>query len=112
MNPQLMQAAYRKNAETEDGSLDDLSEIDFNAPPEVREDTPQPKAARTKMPSSTEALMSADEGGMELPDFSGKSMRMSSRHACVWDWIRFWLARVLQFNNHRRPDRKYAGARK
>jgi cell division protein FtsI (penicillin-binding protein 3) len=75
MNPQLMQAAYRKNAETEDGSLDDLSEIDFNAPPEVREDTPQPKAARTKMPSSTEALMSADEGGMELPDFSGKSMR-------------------------------------
>lgn len=75
MNPQLMQAAYRKNAETEDGSLDDLSEIDFNAPPEVREDTPQLKAARPKMPSSTEALMSADEGGMELPDFSGKSMR-------------------------------------
>ncbi len=75
MNPQLMQAAYRKNAETEDGSLDDLSEIDFNAPPEVREDTPQLKAARPKMPSSTEALMSADEGAMELPDFSGKSMR-------------------------------------
>jgi cell division protein FtsI (penicillin-binding protein 3) len=75
MNPQLMQAAYRKNAETEDGSLDDLSEIDFNAQPEVREDTPQPEAARTKMPSSTEALMSADGGGIELPDFSGKSMR-------------------------------------
>jgi membrane peptidoglycan carboxypeptidase len=75
MNAQLMQAAYRKNADTEDSSLDDLSEIDFNAQPEVREDAPKPEAARTKMPSSTEALMSADEGGIELPDFSGKSMR-------------------------------------
>ncbi len=75
MNPQLMQAAYRKNADSEDDSLDDLSEIDFNAQPEVHEDIPKPEAVRTKMPSSTEALLSADEGGIELPDFSGKSMR-------------------------------------
>jgi cell division protein FtsI (penicillin-binding protein 3) len=78
LNPQWMQAAYRKKADNDDGSLDDLSEIDFNAQPEVpeaNEESVKPEAAKVKVASSAEALMSADAGGIEVPDFSGKSMR-------------------------------------
>jgi cell division protein FtsI (penicillin-binding protein 3) len=85
LNPQLMQAAYRKKADSDGGSLDDLSEIDFNAQPEVpeaNEEAVKPEAAKVKVASSAEVLMSADEGGIEVPDFSGKSMR-DVIEACV-----------------------------
>jgi cell division protein FtsI (penicillin-binding protein 3) len=75
VNSQLMRAAYRKNPDSEDSSLDDLSEIDFNAPAEVNEELAKPDAKQDKMPTSPEALMAPDEGGIEVPDFSGKSMR-------------------------------------
>ncbi|MGB7728034.1 MAG: penicillin-binding transpeptidase domain-containing protein, partial [Candidatus Acidiferrum sp.] len=77
VNPQLIQASYRKNNnETEDGSLDDLSAVDFNAQPEVAEESAKPEAVKMNVPKSPEVLMSADEGGdIAVPDFSGKTMR-------------------------------------
>ena len=76
VNPQLIQASYRKNNnETEDGSLDDLSAVDFNAQPEVAEESAKPEAVKMNVPKSPEVLMSADEGGdIAVPDFSGKTM--------------------------------------
>ena len=77
VNPQLIQTSYRKNnVETEDGSLDDLSAVDFNAQPEVAEESAKPEAPKMNLPKSPEVLMSADEGGdIAVPDFSGKTMR-------------------------------------
>jgi cell division protein FtsI/penicillin-binding protein 2 len=75
VSPQLIQTSYRKNNETEDGSLDDLSAVDFNAQPEA-EESAKPEAAKTSPPKSPEVLMSADQGGdIAVPDFSGKTMR-------------------------------------
>jgi cell division protein FtsI (penicillin-binding protein 3) len=75
VNPQLVRAAYRNNANSEDAPADDLSEIDFNAQPEMHEDRAEPEAAAGKAPSSAEVVMAPDEAGIEVPDFSGKSMR-------------------------------------
>jgi len=84
VNPQLIQAAYKKRNDTaEDNSLDDLSATDFNAQPEVTEEARAPQAAKTKQPSSPEVLMSADMGGdIAVPDFAGKTMREVSE-ACL-----------------------------
>ena len=61
VNPQLIQASYRKNNnETEDGSLDDLSAVDFNAQPEVAEESAKPEAAKIE---SAEIPRSADVRG-------------------------------------------------
>jgi cell division protein FtsI (penicillin-binding protein 3) len=75
VNPQLVQAAYRKSAPTEDSPDDDLSEIDFNAQPETHGGAAKPEGAAVKTPSSAEVVMAPDEGGVVVPDFSGKSMR-------------------------------------
>ncbi|HTC42832.1 MAG TPA: penicillin-binding transpeptidase domain-containing protein [Candidatus Acidoferrales bacterium] len=78
VSPQLIQTSYRKNNnnEAEDGSLDDLSAVDFNAQPEVVEESAKPETAKMNLPKSPEVLMSADEGGdIAVPDFSGKTMR-------------------------------------
>jgi cell division protein FtsI (penicillin-binding protein 3) len=76
VNQQLIQAAYRKDLENEDASLDDLSAVDFNAQPEAQAEPAKPEAAEGKLPESPEVLMSADQhGGIVVPDFSGKSMR-------------------------------------
>ena len=40
LSPQLLQASYRKKSEPEDDSLDDLSEVDFNAQPEALKQHP------------------------------------------------------------------------
>jgi len=76
LSPQLIQAAYRTKNEADDASLDDLSPIDFNAQPDIAEETAKPEVAKAKLPESPEILMSADEGGdIVVPDFKGKTMR-------------------------------------
>lgn len=78
LNPQMMQAAYRKKAEQEqqDDSLDDLSAVDFNAQPERAEQGHASEEANAKLRKSPEVLTSADDrGDTVVPDFSGKTMR-------------------------------------
>jgi cell division protein FtsI (penicillin-binding protein 3) len=107
LNSQLMQAAYRKNSkDTEDNSLDDLSAIDFNAQPETHEEAAKPDAIKDKVSTSPEALMAPDEGGIEVPDFSGKSMR-DVTEACM----RLGLNPVLVGTNVAIQQSPVAGAK-
>jgi cell division protein FtsI (penicillin-binding protein 3) len=83
LDPQLMQAAYRKKTEQEDDSLDDLSEADFSAEPKMTEPAHGPEPASAKLAKSPEVLTSTDDGGATVvPDFSGKTMRDVSE-ACT-----------------------------
>ena len=76
LSPQLVQTAYRKNNESDDTSLDDLSAVDFNAQTDANEQAPKPEQATPQTPQTSEVVLSADEGGdTVVPDFSGKTMR-------------------------------------
>jgi cell division protein FtsI/penicillin-binding protein 2 len=76
LSPQLVQTAYRKNNESDDTSLDDLSAVDFNAQTDANEQAPKPEQATPQTPQTSEVVLSADEGGdIVVPDFSGKTMR-------------------------------------
>jgi cell division protein FtsI (penicillin-binding protein 3) len=78
LSPQLIQTAYQKKTPVDDdASLDDLSAVDFNAQPEATEaqERTKPDSTQPKLLSSPEVLISPDEGGIVVPDFSGKTMR-------------------------------------
>jgi cell division protein FtsI (penicillin-binding protein 3) len=78
VSTQLVRTAYQKPSQAEDGtSLDDLSAVDFSAQPEPSEapEHPKPDLTQPKLLSSPEVLISPDEGGIVVPDFSGKTMR-------------------------------------
>jgi len=84
VNAQLIQATYRSGGSGADaGTLDDLSEVDFNAQPDASAEPAKPssksEAGRQKPQAEPEVLMSADEGGdIVVPDFAGKTMRDAS----------------------------------
>lgn len=76
LTQQLVQTAYHKKNAEEDTSLDDLTPVDFSAQPEEEEQTTQPETAKEPLAKPAEVLMAVDEGGdIEVPDFSGKTMR-------------------------------------
>jgi cell division protein FtsI (penicillin-binding protein 3) len=82
-SPQLVQTAYRKNEQADDNSSDDLAAVDFNAQPEAPAGSAKPQTVKDNQPTSPEMVMLADEGGdIEVPDFSGKTMREVSE-ACL-----------------------------
>lgn len=90
-SPQVIQAAYMNSNNTDDASLDEPPIVDFNAQPEASEEAAQPGTAKTTLAKSPEVLMAVDEGGdIEVPDFSGKTMRQVSE-----DCVRLGLDPVL-----------------
>jgi cell division protein FtsI (penicillin-binding protein 3) len=79
LNPKLMETAYRKHARENQSALEDFSVVDFSGQPD-----PSPAASQTAganglqhAPSKKPILtVAVDEGGdIEVPDFSGKTMR-------------------------------------
>jgi cell division protein FtsI (penicillin-binding protein 3) len=83
VNVQLMQAAYKKQAQANAEALEDFTPSDFTLPPESPEPvlstandnfSPSPNDFNS---SSHHILPVADEydGAIEVPDFSGKTMR-------------------------------------
>jgi len=79
LNPKLIQTAYRKHASEDQSALEDFSVVDFSGQPD-----PSPAAsqsAKTKGREQTEPknqtlTVAMDQGGdIEVPDFSGKTMR-------------------------------------
>ncbi|HXJ06626.1 MAG TPA: penicillin-binding protein [Candidatus Acidoferrum sp.] len=79
LNPKLIQAAYEKHASEDASALEDFSTVDFSGQP----DSP-PLALQTMKPigQGPSALrkqpltVAVDQGGeVEIPDFSGKTMR-------------------------------------
>jgi cell division protein FtsI (penicillin-binding protein 3) len=79
LNPKLIQTAYRKQATEDPSALEDFSSVDFSGQPDPPPAASQtagangPGRADSKKPVLTVA---ADQGGeIEVPDFSGKTMR-------------------------------------
>jgi cell division protein FtsI (penicillin-binding protein 3) len=79
LNPKLIQTAYRKHASEDEAALEDFSAIDFSGQPD-----PSPAASpstnlegRERTNAKNQALtLAVDQGGdIDLPDFSGKTMR-------------------------------------
>jgi cell division protein FtsI (penicillin-binding protein 3) len=76
MSPQLIQAGYHPGSETDDSSLDDFTPVDFSSQPDVKEvESATNDAAKNALPKLPEVMVAADEGGVEVPDFTGKTMR-------------------------------------
>lgn len=77
LSPRLIQASYHAKQKTmHDDSLDDLTPVDFSAQPDANEETASAPAPKEKPAPMAEVMMAVDEGGdIEVPDFSGKTMR-------------------------------------
>jgi cell division protein FtsI (penicillin-binding protein 3) len=79
LNPKLIKTAYMKQASEDPSALEDFSSVDFSGQPD-----PSPAASQTGETNGKEASYSSkpvltvavDPGGdIEVPDFSGKTMR-------------------------------------
>lgn len=78
LNPKLVQTAYMQRQSAEPGSLEDLTAVDFSGQPDPIATASQLKGPAPSALDSAPAPMTVavDEGGnIELPDFSGKTMR-------------------------------------
>ena len=76
VSPRLMQAAYKNRDVADSATLQDFTPTDFSGLPDQPPagiSAPNPKEHKDERPSVTVAV---DEGGdIEVPDFSGKTMR-------------------------------------
>jgi cell division protein FtsI (penicillin-binding protein 3) len=81
--PRLMQAAYKNRDVVDSATLEDFTPTDFSGMPDqprAENPAPNPKERKNDTPSVTVAV---DEGGdIEVPDFSGKTMREVTE-ACI-----------------------------
>lgn len=79
LSPKIIQAAYRKQAKDEQGSLGDLSSIDFSGEPDAAPAESQATRSGNKTQldaAKTAVTVAVDQGGdIKMPDFSGKTMR-------------------------------------
>jgi cell division protein FtsI (penicillin-binding protein 3) len=79
LNPKLIETAYMKRADEDASALEDSSAVDFSgqpdAPPTASQST---SVAGWEKPASMKSVLTVavDQGGdIEVPDFSGKTMR-------------------------------------
>jgi cell division protein FtsI (penicillin-binding protein 3) len=76
IGPRLVQAAYKNREVSESATLEDFTPTDFSGLPDqplVESTAPNTKGGKSQTPSVTVA---EDEGGdIQVPDFSGKTMR-------------------------------------
>jgi cell division protein FtsI (penicillin-binding protein 3) len=79
LNPKLIQAAYKKHASEDASALEDFSTVDFSGQPDPLPVASQMMKPIGQAPSTSRKVpltVAVDEGGeVELPDFSGKTMR-------------------------------------
>jgi len=75
LNPKLIQTAFMKHASEDESALEDFSVVDFSGQPDPSPAASQtPGVSRPELADSRAVLM--DQGGdIEVPDFSGKTMR-------------------------------------
>jgi stage V sporulation protein D (sporulation-specific penicillin-binding protein) len=110
LNPRLIQTAYRKHASENESALEDFSVVDFSGQPDPSPAASQtagangPQHADSKKPVLTVAV---DQGGdIEVPDFSGKTMREVTDMA-----LRLGLDPVLVGSNLATEQSPAAGAK-
>ncbi len=77
LNPKLIQADYTKQASEDRSRLDDLSSVDFSAQPDSESTASQATKGQQQEKTQQQPLtVAVDQGGeVEVPDFSGKTMR-------------------------------------
>ena len=77
LNPKLIQADYTKQASEDRSRLDDLSSVDFSAQPDAAPTASEATKGREQEKTQQQPLtVAVDQGGeVEVPDFSGKTMR-------------------------------------
>ena len=79
LNPKLIQAAYKKHASENASALEDFSTVDFSGQPDALPVASQTMKPIGQSPSALRKLpltVAVDQGGeVEIPDFSGKTMR-------------------------------------
>ena len=77
LNPKLIQADYTKQASEDRSRLDDLSSVDFSAQPDAESMASQATKGQEQEKTQQQPLtLAVDQGGeVEVPDFSGKTMR-------------------------------------
>ncbi|MGH9741929.1 MAG: penicillin-binding protein [Candidatus Acidiferrum sp.] len=79
LNPKLIQADYKKQTSEEGSALDDLSSVDFSGEAESPKEESRIEASngRERAGKQEPALtLAVDQGGdLQLPDFSGDTMR-------------------------------------
>jgi len=110
LNPKLIQTAYMKRASQDDTALQDFSAIDFSGQPDPAPAASQstgPVAGETAKSKKRALTVAVDEGGdIELPDFSGKTMREVTEIA-----LRLGLDPVLVGSNLATEQSPAAGAK-
>src|SRR4029077_18413230 len=83
VGPRLVQAAYKKSGTTDNAALEDFTPTDFSGLPEqpsAEAPASKPKESKSPTPAVTVAV---DEGGdIQVPDFTGKTMR-DVTEACI-----------------------------
>lgn len=76
VGPRLVAAAYKNREASDSAALEDFTPADFSGlpdPPRLESSTPKSKQGHSPAPAVTVAV---DEGGdVQVPDFSGKTMR-------------------------------------
>lgn len=79
LNPKLIETAYMKRASEDASALEDSSAVDFSGQPDAPPTASQmTKVAGREKPASMKPVLTVavDQGGdIEVPDFSGKTMR-------------------------------------
>lgn len=79
VNPKLIQAAYTKSSGSDASSLEDFAPVDFSGQPDLLPVESEPAAANPKQRTERKpaaVTVAVDQGGdIEVPDFSGKTMR-------------------------------------
>jgi cell division protein FtsI/penicillin-binding protein 2 len=110
LNPKLIETAYMKRASEDSSALEDSSTIDFSGQPD-----PPPAASQITKPGAKDESSAAkpvltvavDQGGdIEVPDFSGKTMRDVADIA-----LRLGLEPVLVGSNLATEQSPAAGAK-
>jgi len=105
IGPRLVQAAYKNRQVSDRATLEDsLRRIFLGSRTGLQQKTgAKSKAAMSQTPSVT---MAVDEGGdIQVPDFSGKTMRDVTEIACDWGWKPVLIAAVCyKFRRQRRSE--------
>ena len=110
LNPKLIETAYMKRASEDARALEESSTVDFSGQPD-----PPPAASQSAKPDAREQAVSTkpvltvavDQGGdIEVPDFSGKTMRDVTDVA-----LRLGLEPVLVGSNLATEQSPAAGAK-
>jgi cell division protein FtsI (penicillin-binding protein 3) len=76
IGPRLVQAAYKNRAVSDSSTLEDFTPADFSGQPDQPPAEPLATKPKVRVGQTASVTVAVDEGGgIQVPDFSGKTMR-------------------------------------